>query len=415
MSASRQLWRAALGQRLRETVLPGPGRAGQAPRIGAEVELIPLDALTRRVVSVRDTLMPFLRKYGGENGWVQRPSSKGAPRFRLPGGGSLTLEPGGQIEYATPPFGTPGELLADLDAVVPSLVNAAADAGLQLLSAGMDPCNPIEDVPLQVESERYTTMDEYFATIGPAGARMMRQTASVQVNIDAAGDPLIAWRMLNAAAPYLTAIFANSRCYAGESTAFASYRAQAWRQLDPLRTGVFDGNGEAAEEYAAFALDAPVLSIRSANGTHLPLQSWLECGGAPPALVEDHFSTLFPEVRPRGYFEVRSIDAIPPEFYAAPILLLAGMVMDERATNECAELLGAPDPTLLERAGLDGLAETHLAAGAVRLTELATAAAERMGRLACPRALVDRASSFFDRYTLRGLAPEGGERTTQLA
>ena len=44
-------------------------------------------------------------------------------------------------------------------------------------------------MPLQVASDRYRRMDRYLSGIGHSGARMMRQTASVQMNVDPAGDP----------------------------------------------------------------------------------------------------------------------------------------------------------------------------------------------------------------------------------
>ena len=39
---------------------------------------------------------------------------------------------------------------------------------------------------------------------------MMRQTAAFQVSIDFDDEPWLRWRVLNAAAPYVVAIFANS-------------------------------------------------------------------------------------------------------------------------------------------------------------------------------------------------------------
>ena len=59
-----------------------------------------------------------------------------------------------------------------------------------------------------------------------------------------------------------------------------------------------------------------------------------------------HLSTLFPEVRPRGYLEVRTVDALPPEWYAAPMALLLGLAYDERSGQDARDLLGDPDPSL---------------------------------------------------------------------
>ncbi|MGH7505725.1 MAG: hypothetical protein ACRELX_08740, partial [Longimicrobiales bacterium] len=99
--------RAALADRLRRTVFRAPQRSGGPPRIGAEAELLALDAATFRVVPVAERLLPFLHEHASRLGWAACPSVKGAPRFALPNGGAITLEPGGQVEYATPPHDVP--------------------------------------------------------------------------------------------------------------------------------------------------------------------------------------------------------------------------------------------------------------------------------------------------------------------
>jgi glutamate--cysteine ligase len=393
--------RDVLAEPMRETLFGGPIGGGPA-RIGAEVELIPVDARSRGVIPVDATLLPLLRSYATSNGWRQRESSKGAPRFGLPGGGSVTLEPGGQIEYATPPYPSPRELIDNLDAVLAPLHAAAAAEGICLLATGVDPHNPIDQVPLQIESERYRAMDAYFATIGPAGAVMMRQTASIQVNVDAASDPVAVWRVLNAAAPHLTAIFANSPRYAGQPTGHASYRAKMWRLLDPSRTGLFPCRTDPAAEYAAFALNAPVISQPASRSEYLPLAHWLETGMAGQDLVHEHLSTLFPEVRPKGWFEVRSIDAVPLEWLAAPIVLVGAIALDDAALAESAQILGPPDSGLLACAGSFALQDTRIAQSAARLVDVAMRTCARRGTAFCSAEQRRRAEVYFERYTRRG-------------
>ena len=171
-------------------------------------------------------------------------------------------------------------------------------------------------------------MDAYFTRLGPAGARMMRQTASLQVNLDwhaAAAERALQWRVLNAAAPLLVAIFANSPVYAGQPTGYQSFRAHNWRAADPPRTGIFAAEGDAAGEYLGFALDAPMMLRPTVEGGCLAAREWLARGELPRHQWVAHLTTLFPEVRPRGYLELRSIDALDSVWYAAPLALLAGL------------------------------------------------------------------------------------------
>lgn len=371
-------------------------------RIGAEVELLSLDVSTLRPVDVASRILPFLAGRASALGGVMREAGKGGTRVMLPGGGAIAIEPGGQIEYASPPFESPAALLHQLDVVLLPLVAAAADAGIRLVGAGIDPYNPLGEAPLQVTAPRYCRMDAYFASIGPAGARMMRQTAAVQVNVDAGADAYRVWRTLQAATPIITALFANSRWYASKDSGMASARAENWRAVDPMRSGLVADRSDPAAEYARFALGAPVMRPHPGGG-YRPFGDWLRSGDADEALWADHLSTMFPEVRPRGYFEVRCIDAQPPDRLAAPVCILAGMTLDPYALDAAADLLGVPDRSggpseaqhapaesaphpaadLLRTAGRAGLRDERIAARARDLIDIALGGCRRLGPVAC--------------------------------
>lgn len=377
------------------------------PRIGAEAEMLALDSETRLPVPItaehgRATL-PLLRRLAAEGGWTERPTAYGAPHWQIPGRGSISHEPGGQLEFSADPHGSVTTLLDTLRAVLLPLGAAAADAGIELLSVGIDPHNPVERVPLELTGARYARMAEHFARIGPAGARMMRRTASFQVNLDW-GPPeeaWLRWRVLNAAAPYVTAIFANSSVYAGRATGHRSFRAAQWRQLDPQRTGIFFCGPDAPAEYRDWALDAPAILLdgdapfgeRMRDPT-VGLPEW-----------QAHLSTLFPEVRPKGFLEVRSLDAVPPAWYAAPLALLSGLVYDPASLRAATELLGTPSPAKLVRAGEAGLADPALARGARELWDLGLAGCERLGTGWISGAALQEAREFAEVYTRRGRSP----------
>jgi glutamate--cysteine ligase len=393
------LTRAALAADLAERAFGRPPGGVDARRVGAEVELIPVEAGTGRRCGL---LAPFLRRYGASRGWREGTTDKGVPCFALPEG-RVTFEPGGQIEYATPPCRSAAALLALLRAVVPPLRTAAADEGIELLTVGMDPFNPLDRAPILVPAERYRRMARHFARRGPSGGRMMRQTAAFQLTLDP-DDARLRWRVLNAAAPYVVAAFANSPVYAGEETGCRSARADAWRRLDPSRTGLpWDGN-RPVEVYLDFALAADAFLL-SPGGEARPFADRLGDPSATPDDWHDHLTTLFPEVRPRRALELRSADALPPEWYAAPVALAAGLCYDPASLRDAVALLGPPDPALLEPAGRDGLRDPGIARTAADLAELALAGCERLGPAFFAPADLDDARAFFDRYTRRGRAP----------
>jgi glutamate--cysteine ligase len=406
----RSLTTTDLAADLASTAFSGPESSPETPgQIGAEAEFIPVESLTGRRCPIEGedviSTLPFLRKYGDGHGWQESRTSKGTPCFVLPRGGSLTYEPGGQLEYSSSPCASAVELLGLLRSTVIPLREAATTEGISLLACGIDPLNSIEQAPLLVTAKRYQRMAQYLARRDEAGARMMRQTAAFQISLDFGDQPLLRWRVLNAAAPYVTAIFANSPIYAGECTGYQSERGAVWRKVDPLRTGIAYGASDPIDTYLHFALNAPAILLPELEGECLPFGEWLGRGSVGMGEWHDHLTTLFPEVRPRGHMELRSADAIHPEWYVAPLALTAGILYHEPTLRATDALLGPPDARLLEGGSRLGLHDPALARVAVQLFELALEGCRHLGAEYFAPADLERAGEFFDRYTRRGRAP----------
>lgn len=399
---------AALERDLRENAFGGRPGAGP-PTIGAEVELIPVDADTRAQLPIvsaeaRSTL-PFLHAFAARAGWTETASVYGMPNWRLPDGGTITFEPGGQIELSAPPFRSASALLASLRAVVPPLVREAREEGIDLLSVGIEPLGAVDDVPLQLPGKRYVRLTRFMEDRGTGGTRMMRQTAAFQCNLDWGGDAPARWRFLNALAPYLTAVFANSRVYRGRDTGERSFRARVWRELDGGRTGIFACGDDPVPEYLRFALGAPAILLPFEHDAWLPFGAWNEQGRVTADDWRTHLTTLFPDVRPKGFVEVRGADAVAAEWYAAPLVFLGGLTYHAPTFAAARELAGPPDATLLDRAGRAGLGDERIASVARDLFELALAGAEALGPEFIAPADLEEARAFHQAYTARALSP----------
>jgi glutamate--cysteine ligase len=389
---------------------PPPGTLSGVPRIGAEVEFLPVERETRHLAPIfgssRHSSQALLRAIGAARGWAEHTSEKGVPVFLLPDGGRATFEPGGQIEYSSPPDRSASVVLERMRSFAAVLSEAADARDIDVLTVGIDPVNPADAAPLQLHAPRYARMAAFFATIGPAGARMMRQTASIQINLDPpGGDATAAWRLLNQMAPYLTAMFANSSRYGGRPTGHCSFRAQCWRSLDPGRTGLVGLTGDPIEAYLDFALSARALLVESEPGDFPVFADWAERAGVDESEWQVHLTTLFPEVRPRGHFEVRSIDALPPRWYAAPLALLAGLLYDTDSRHAAVEVTAGANPDLLWTGGREGLRDPAIGRPATALFELALGACRRLGPAVVNAADLAVAAEFFETYTRRGRSP----------
>ena len=366
-------------------------------RVGAEVELLALDAATGfpvPLVSGRRSLVHLLRRYAVAQGWQELVGYGAVPRFDIPGQGIISFEPGGQLELSANPCDSVTELVSRLRGIVALLRAALRDEGVQLDSIGIDPLNDARDIPLQLLVDRYETMTRYFDQRGPFGIRMMRQTAAIQVSLDRGSKPAGRWRLLNDLAPYITAIFANSPHYLAEDTGHRSYRAHCWRMLDPTRTGMALRDDDPAAAYTRFALAANAMwPGRDSDATDPDAAAW-----------QTHLTTLFPEVRPRGHFEVRSCDAIDCDFYAAPIVFLTGLTYDDRSARE-ASILADDSRALLRAAGEVGLHDPSIARTSRDLFQLALDGARRLGDAYCGAAELETAADFFAIYTALDRSP----------
>lgn len=398
--------REALADDLRARVFPAAA-PDASPRIGAEVELIPIDSESRRPLPLdgaeRSTLA-ILRRAGASAGWRERRSTKATvPEVALPDGGRITFEPGGQIELSPAPNVSLTALVAGLRSTTDAII-AAAPPGVELLAVGVDPDTPIDAISPQLHAERYRRMLAYFDTVGPSGARMMRQTASCQVCVDGGDEPMLTWHVLNALAPYMVAVFANSPRYDGRPTGHRSYRREIWATLDPRRTGMLGLAEDAIEEYIDFALAAPAFLLGEPGHRAVPFKWWLDRGAVTASEWRAHLSTLFPEVRPRGYFELRSADVVPPAWFAAPLVVVAGLVYHRPSLEAAAHLLGAPSRELLVRCGREGLRHPTLGRVAPLLCDLALEGCTALGERFVSAADLASAAEYFDRYTRRGLS-----------
>ena len=376
-----------------------PTRSANPQAIGLELELIPVHKSNRtRALATGDARAStgeVLSHLGRREGWDEQSNGGDPPSWKLADGAYISFEPGGQIEISTAPKPSASEGIDSTQSLVKVIRDAMSTVGIELLARGVDPFNSIDSVPLQLGRERYTGMTRYFDSIGSSGVQMMRQTAALQINLERGEDPKSRWRLLNGLAPIVVALFANSRQYERKPTGWASYRAHLWRTLDPSRTGIIYDEDAHAERYMRFALDAT--AMRDGGPAYRPFREWIS---EPVVNREDwlfHLSTLFPEVRPKEFFELRSADTIEPDALAAPVVFVSSLVYDEECAARTAELIGAPSEKLLERAGRLGLADPEIRRIASRLVVLALDGGRRLGAAYLWRPHLAAAYQFFAR------------------
>ncbi|MGF7234781.1 MAG: ergothioneine biosynthesis glutamate--cysteine ligase EgtA [Frankia sp.] len=351
----------------------------------------------------------------------------------LPAGNRVTFEPGGQLELSGPPLP-----LADaLRATAEDLADVRARlAGHGLLLAGLG-ADPLREPRRLLTEGRYAAMETYFASGRfPAGALMMCSTAALQVNLDA--GPVAGWArrwwLAHALGPVLVAMFAASPVLAGRRTGAASMRQAVWAAIDPSRTAPVPSASAGptevpAEQWARYLANARLMLIREPGGSGPDAGSgsrwdetrhravldgstfadWVAGRGEAAAdgrrpTMDDlayHATTVFPVVRPRGWLELRYLDAQPPWSWPLAVIVATALLDDpiaaERAAQACAPVSGR-----WVDASERGLADPELRRAAITCV---AAAIDACGRLGVPAGLVAALSAFAENSVDRGRCP----------
>jgi glutamate--cysteine ligase len=286
-------------------------------------------------------------------------------RQDCPKGGTISLEPGGQLELSGAPLETVHETHEELRQHLFEVGEAGNELGIGFLGLGFSPIWTLAETPV-MPKERYRIMAGYMPRRGGRGLDMMFRTATVQVNMDFGdeADMVAKMRVSLALQPVATALFANSPFTDGKPNGFQSYRAEMWRDTDPDRTGLLPfafEPGMGFERYVDYALDVPMYFVyrdgRYVDTAGASFRGFL--AGKLPALpgqrptLDDwvnHLTTLFPDVRLKRFLEMRGADAGSfAQLWALPALWV-GLLYDQEALDGASALIG--DWTEAERQAL---------------------------------------------------------------
>jgi glutamate--cysteine ligase len=276
---------------------------------------------------------------------------------------SYSLEPGGQLEIATPPRGSLSETRDCLRRAF-ELVEEVTANRVRFLSHGTNPVTTAE-FGLQVPKERYRILSRYLGSeTAGRGIDMMRHATTVQPNIDVGPDHaswVEAVRLTNELSPIFKMLFPNSFFFRNRFVADGMERQRIWSNLDKSRTGIPPAILQSEDPaccYAQWATQAFVFLIDGLPESEQPVFGelrfcdWMTQGykGTKPGLAdwERHLATLFPELRLRGFLELRMFDSQPYGQIIPLLAMVRGLLQSPRGRKAvladlgiCKELLVA--------------------------------------------------------------------------
>jgi len=321
-----------------EAYFHNAGKSRELWRVGTEYEKVGIDRQTGKAIpySGRNGVEAILKELVERFSW--EPEEQEGHFIALSrGNAQITLEPGGQIELSGEPCESIHCTYAEFTQHIRELIEVAEPLGVVFLGLGMQPVSRVEEIEW-VPKKRYRIMGPYMLKVGKLGQRMMKQTATVQANIDYGDekDAMLKFRTGMGLAPVLVGMFANSPICDGQLNGFRSFREHIWTDTDSSRAGLlkFAFSPDASfVHYVEYALDVPMYFIirnkSYVDMTSRTFRQFLQHGyNQERAMLEDwhdHLTTLFPETRIKRYIELRSADSQPPELMPAFSALIKGI------------------------------------------------------------------------------------------
>jgi glutamate--cysteine ligase len=334
--------------------LEGGSKPASAWRIGTEHEKFAYDKATLRPLpydgdrGIR-AILDGLTRFGWE------PVKEGANVISLAqkGKGTISLEPGGQLELSGAAVETLHETNTEIVDHLKQVHEVGGELGVGMLGLGFTPDWTREDIHWMPKG-RYAVMRRYMPIVGTMGIDMMTRTCTVQVNLDYASeaDMVKKLRVSLALQPLATALWANSPFTEGKENGFLSYRANIWRNTDPARTGMLPfafEQGMSFERYVDYLLDVPMYFVYRGGFIDVAGQSFRDfmngrlaaLPGEVPTVADwiDHMSTAFPEVRVKNYIEMRGADCGDAGHLTALSAFWVGLLYDSQSLDAAWDLV----------------------------------------------------------------------------
>ncbi len=339
-------------------------------RIGTEHEKFGFHRKTNRPLAyngpsgVRAVLEGLIKRFG----WLPVMEGENIIALTRPAGepgGTVSLEPGGQLELSGGVLDTVHETAAEMAEHVAQVNAVGADLDVGFMGLGFSPVWTRAETP-KMPKGRYDIMTAYMPKVGKLGLDMMYRSCTVQVNLDFASeaDMVMKLRVSLALQPIVAAIFANSPLTEGKPNGYQTFRSEVWLDTDRQRTGMLPfafEPGMSFERYVDYALDVPMYFVYR-NGRYLDasgksFRAFMDgkldvLPGERPTIEDwaDHLSTLFPEVRLKRFLEMRGADVGSAASVSALPALWVGLLYDRTSLEAAYDLVR--DWSAAERQGI---------------------------------------------------------------
>jgi len=281
---------------------------------------------------------------------------------------NYSLEPGGQLEWASTPYKNLNDLEGSIIAQRNLLKEVLERKQLKVVPYGLDPNFSPEDIEL-INQKRYILMDKNMEKSGSMGQWMMRCTSSVQVNFDTSSknDMEEIVFIADCIHPIASYLFSNSPFKNKKPASEKNLRNIIWANTDNFRCNNLFDQGiylktDIIDEYINFFLGIPAIFSLDRKGAAVETKKTIG-----ELLLEEKDNKIlsknriltflrqvFTNVRIKNLVEIRGADRTPEGFEIAPAAFWTGLLMDKSIRKTTLDTVSAwkrEDRALLNNAG----------------------------------------------------------------
>ncbi len=264
-----------------------------------------------------------------------------------------TLEPGGQLEWASPPVLSLHELNEVYLTHAERLDHICRDENLTKSDIALEPAQTPDTIGL-IDMEKYHLMHSRFQTTGQHGSWMMKNTTSVQINVDFESESEaeeIAY-IADCFQPFGSVLFANSPFIKNAPSGNKNLRYTIWNDTDAARCGSLLDHGITKpqgllDKYIDYVMIVPAIFIQDESGDILPFQGtlgdWLRKKEKEQTLTAEDISCalhqIFTHVRFKNVIEIRGADRPPFGFELAPAAFWLGLTHEQKIREEALHII----------------------------------------------------------------------------
>lgn len=250
---------------------------------------------------------------------------------------TISLEPGSQLELSINAEISIEYIYREYIEFIDEITPILEKNNQLIITTGYHPETKIDEITL-LPKKRYDIMFDYFKDKGRNAHNMMKGTAALQVSIDykSEEDYKEKFRVANALSPIFYGLFDNAYYFEGEEWGYHNLRTNIWNNCDDNRAGTVENalkDDFDYESYGEYILNRPpIFTMRDgetiATGEK-KVREILDPDNYKKDELEHLLTMFFPDVRTKGFIEIRQMDSIPPSLSLGVIALIKGLFYNE--------------------------------------------------------------------------------------